>query len=99
MRIATRTSVKPSLPEQRWFLSRHALERMYQMALERGHVIAVLNEPEISWPSYLGRRVAVSGDVAVVFDPASRAVVTVLWHVDEDWNREPPPFSTPAQAA
>lgn len=83
------TSASPQ--QQRWFLSRHALERVNEMHLDRALVVSVLEEPEISWPSHLSRRVAVAGDIAVVFDPGNRAVITVLWHVAEDWTREDPP--------
>ncbi len=83
----------PSAPPEprRWFLSRHALERVTQMGLNRARVVSVLEEPELTWPSHLDRRVASAGDIAVVFDPGNAVVITVLWHVEEDWTRENPP--------
>lgn len=87
-------------PERPWFLTRHALQRMTEMGLTRPEVVAVLREADVSWPSYLGRRVAAGGDIAAVFDPRNRAVVTILWHTEEQWAREsPPPSPERAQTA
>lgn len=72
----------------RWFLTRHALLRMREMGVDRAPVVETLDDPETSWPSHQGRRVAVGNGLAVVFDPANHAVVTVLWHTHEEWSRE-----------
>jgi hypothetical protein len=69
-----------------WFLSRHALGRMDEMGLSRREVVDVLDRPEASWPSR-GRRIAASGDIAVVYAPENRAVVTILWWTLEPWCR------------
>lgn len=73
----------------RWFLSRHALDRATQMGLDRARVVETLDEPEVAWPSHQDRRIAVRESLAVVFDPASHVVITVLWHTEAEWSRDP----------
>lgn len=72
----------------RWFVSRHALQRMMEMGLDRRQVVETLDEPDASWPAHQARRIAVRSDLKVVFDPASHVVVTVLWHTQVEWSRQ-----------
>jgi hypothetical protein len=70
--------------EQPWVLSLHALDRAKSMGLTRDRVIAVLAEPETDYPGGSdyppGRRVATRDDLAVIYDPDRRVVVTVLFN-------------------
>lgn len=61
---------------------------MAEMGVDRVRVIAALDDPDASWPAHCGRRIAARNELAVVFDPADHAVVTVLWHTHEEWSRE-----------
>ena len=61
---------------------------MTEMRVDRWRVIATLDDPDASWPAHCGRRIAARNELAVVFDPANHAVVTVLWHTQEEWSRE-----------
>lgn len=74
---------------RRWFLTRHALERMNEMGLSRSAVVGTLEHPALTWPTHKERRVAAGNEISVVFDPSNLAVITVLWHTDEEWTREP----------
>ena len=69
-----------------WFLTMHAIKRCREMSLDRTAVVAVLDDAEITWPSY-GRVVAAKGELAVVHDPTTRVVVTVLWWTQDDYQR------------
>lgn len=79
-------STTPDSP--RWFLTMHALQRMSEMHLCRASVVQTLERPELTWPAHEGRRIAAANGIAVVFHPSNLAVITVLWHTDEDWTRE-----------
>lgn len=69
-----------------WFLTSHAMKRCHEMGLDRAAVIAVLDDPQITWSSF-GRVVAARGDISVVHDPNLRVVVTVLWWTEDDYLR------------
>lgn len=72
----------------RWFLSRHALERMAEMGIERPEVCAVLDDPVLTYTDAWGRFHSQAGRLDVVLgadDPD--VVVTVLWRTDEDYRR------------
>lgn len=74
-----------------WFLSLHALVRMQEMGVERNEVVAVLNAPEIDYPSRQAAcRTAVGERIAVAYEPASRRVVTVLYR-GREYARPPLP--------
>lgn len=67
----------------RWFLTRHALDRITEMGLTRADVIAVLDQPEVTWTGTITgdeRTVHVAGNLAVV--TRDDVVVTVLWHTE-----------------
>jgi len=67
-----------------YFFCNHAQMRMREMGLSHGEVLAVLAEPMVRYPGSpahgSGRVVAVGGRLAVVYDPATRCVITILWH-------------------
>lgn len=86
LELATASCVQS---KPRWFLSRHALDRATQMGLDRARVVEALHEPDVEWPSHQGRRIAVRESLAVVFEPASHVVITVLWHTEAEWSRDP----------
>lgn len=65
----------------------HALQRMSEMCLSRSSVVKVLEGPKLTWPTHEGRRIAAGDGISVVFDPSNLAVITVLWHTDEEWTR------------
>lgn len=72
-----------------WNLSDHARQRMREMGLNRVRVGRALNDPEVDYASRR-RRVAQADDIAVVYEPISRVVVTVLWRAQEPWVRPTP---------
>jgi len=72
---------------ERPVVSPHARKRIKEMGLTDHRVADVLSAPDIEYRGSTryqrGRRVAVGGDVAVVFRETRRGgvhVVTVLWH-------------------
>lgn len=72
----------------RWFLSRHALQRCREMGLTRLDVVAVLDEPEVSYPAGDERTMSIRGDLAVCW--IHDVVISVLWHTpDRTLERNP----------
>src|SRR5690349_12532313 len=61
-----------------WWFTFHAEQRRAEMLLSAEEVTDALDDPVLIYPSR-GLRIAVGGRLAVVHDPASRAIVTVLW--------------------
>jgi hypothetical protein len=62
--------------------SPHAVGRCGQMQVDLGEVVAVLDDPDCTYPGspgQEGRRVAVGRGLAVVFSEADATVITVLW--------------------
>lgn len=74
---------------QPWFITTHALQRMYEMGLSRSTVVFTVEDPDTDAPSTQDPacRLAWKGDLAVVYKPEGRIVVTVLWH-GEAFERE-----------
>jgi hypothetical protein len=76
-----------------WNLTWHARTRMSEMQLNDDEVLDALRNPELTYPSSSrfrnGADIAVRGRLAIVFDPATGAVVTVLWRGLE--SRDPIP--------
>ncbi|HEX9711732.1 MAG TPA: hypothetical protein VGB52_04155 [Actinomycetota bacterium] len=68
---------------QRWKICDHAKQRLDEMGLSRRDVLTALKQREVEYPGSLrhpeGRRVACWDRLAVVFNPATRTVITVLW--------------------
>ena len=60
-------------------ISFHARLRCQQMGVGTKTVKAVVAAPELDAPTWGGRRVLTGGNLAVVYNPASNEVVTVLW--------------------
>lgn len=54
--------------------------------MDRAAVVAVLDDPQVTWHSF-GRVVAARGDISVVYVPETRVVVTVLWWTQEQYSR------------
>ena len=67
-----------------WVVTHHAEIRMNEMNVDIEEVLAVLEWPSTTYPSPAsygpGRSVAVAGRLAVVHNPSSGAVITVLWN-------------------
>lgn len=67
----------------RWFLTRHALQRMNEMGLNRARVCAALENPDVTYPDsveHRNRTRHVAGDLVVVTE--RDVVITVLWHLE-----------------
>ena len=60
-------------------LSQHARQRCREMGLRTKAVKAVVAHPEIDTPAPEGGRLLVGGTLAVVYDPGTNEVITVLW--------------------
>ena len=67
-----------------WTVTQHASVRMDEMGVQTEELIETLEHPSITYPSPPaygpGRAIAVAGRLAVVHNPTTRAVITVLWH-------------------
>ena len=71
-----------------WRMTRHALERAEEFGATTADVIAIIENPEVSYTNqnYTPMRaVSVAGDLAVVTAPESHTVVTVLRRTYEHW--------------
>lgn len=78
----------------RWFISLHALGRMAEMEVTRAEVIAVVEDPEVTYNSDPrrhpdGSRVARRGKLLVAYWPERREIITVLWADDDFHDRSP----------
>jgi hypothetical protein len=62
-----------------WIFASHAEQRRAQMGLCTEEVTTVLDDPDLVYPARHGLRIAVGGRLAVVHDPRTGIVVTVLW--------------------
>lgn len=67
-----------------WTVTGHAAHRMDQMGVEESELFYVLEHPSITYPSPPhhgpGRSIAVAGRLAIVHNPTTKTVITVLWH-------------------
>lgn len=65
-----------------WQWTSHAHHRCEEMGVEPARVEAVLNGPELDYPSHAhpGRRLACGNCLAVVYSAEDGAIITVLWH-------------------
>jgi hypothetical protein len=72
-----------------WILTEHAKLRMQEMGLNRVAVGLVANDPEVTYTQgdRGWARVAQRGDLAVVFNPNTREILTVLWRSQERYQR------------
>jgi hypothetical protein len=69
-----------NLGQPDWAFSFHAERRRTQMGLTGEKLIRVLDDPELSYPGNTPTaRVAIGAGLAVVHDPGTRTVITVLW--------------------
>ena len=69
-------------------LSRHAQQRRKQMGVTEHRIDAVLQDPELVYPSDPtehpeSRMLYQRGDLVVVVDVATGDVITLLWHLKE----------------
>lgn len=68
---------------QRWKICDHAKQRLGEMGLRRRDILTALRNAEVEYPGSLGhpdgRRIACWDRLAVVFNPTTKTVVTVLW--------------------
>lgn len=67
-----------ALPTWQW--TSHAHHRCIEMGVAHARVQAVLDGPELDYPSRSGRRLACGDALAVVYSCHDRAIITVLWH-------------------
>lgn len=63
------------------------------MGLTKVEVLAALADPETRYPSVgryreLGRMVATKGRIAVVYDPGTQDVITIIWNTHERYDRQ-----------
>lgn len=65
-----------------WQWTYHARDRCAEMGVALARVQAVLDGPELDYPSqaHPGRRLACGNELAVVYSRHDRAIITVLWH-------------------
>jgi hypothetical protein len=68
-----------------WQWTDHARGRAREMGLDERTVVAVLDDPDASYPSRKSDNchVAVGQGLAVVHRPKRRTVVTILWDQEE----------------
>jgi hypothetical protein len=69
---------------ERWRLTDHAKTRMAEMGVKRQEVLEAIYQAETHYPGSprrpQGRRLALKGRLAVVYEPfPSKRVITVLW--------------------
>lgn len=62
-----------------WFITLHALDRMNRMHLQRHQLTDVIEQADVDYPDG-AERVAIKGNIAVVYDPVRRSILTVLLH-------------------
>lgn len=71
-----------------WELTYHASARMIEMGVDDDELLETLGYPSITYPSPPsygpGRLIAVAGRLAIVHNPSTRTVITVLWHGRSD---------------
>lgn len=78
---------------ERWKLTSHARMRAAEMGLDRSDVLEVIKKSKVTWEGTRDgefdspRRVYAHEDIAVVTDDADRMVITVLYHVEEVYER------------
>ncbi len=73
-----------------WQLSRHAQARAAEHGFDDAELFAALERPEVSYPQTNHgdlRQVRQESRVAVVVDPVTRVVVTVLFRSPAEWQR------------
>lgn len=71
-----------------WVVLPHARQRMEEMGVGAGEVLAVLDNPLVTYPcgpAHPGRRLLKSGRLVVCTD--REVVVTVLWNTTEPFER------------
>ena len=74
-------------------LTEHARKRAMEMGLHPDVILQAVVDPEISWTSRApgqkrDRTVAQRGDIAVVSDTKSGAIITVLHRTDDEYERQ-----------
>jgi hypothetical protein len=70
-----------------WRLSCHARERMHSRGVSVEQVVAVLTDPDLTYPS-AGEVVHTRGRLAVVTNPTTHTVVTFLLTGAEPWSED-----------
>ncbi len=73
-----------------WPLTRHAQDRAAEHGFDGAELSAALERPEVSYTQKNNgklRQVRQEGRVAVVVDPVTRVVVTVLFRSPDEWRR------------
>lgn len=70
-----------------WRLTRHAQARAAEHGFDDAELLAALERPEVSYPQTNHRQVRQESRVAVVVDPVTRVVVTVLFRSPGEWQR------------
>ena len=68
-----------------WHLSPHARDRIRTRGVRASRLVEALKAPDVCYPSG-GDQVRTSGRLAVVVDPSSRTVLTVLLTGDSAWD-------------
>ena len=69
-------------------LTRHALSRMLELKVEPVDVLLCVARAEQSWQQLRNQRlqsVLQRGDIAVVMEPNTKTVITILLRTEEDW--------------
>ncbi|MEU2002005.1 hypothetical protein ACH47B_13020 [Rhodococcus sp. NPDC019627] len=77
---------------QKVYLSRHATERIQDMALDPAEVVCALTNPDdvvesLAYPGAMNRRFG-RVTLATKFDGDVMVVVTAVWSSREDWQRD-----------
>lgn len=73
---------------ERWKFTAHAMDRMTEMGVARNEVLATVVRPEARYDSGFGhpagRGIALRGRLAVVYQKATKEIVTVLWRGEKE---------------
>ena len=74
-----------------WHLTHHLLARAAERGISENEIHAVLDDPQVTYSQNtygLGRQIRQRGNLGVVVDTRTLAVITVLFRSPETWLRQ-----------
>ncbi|QSE86571.1 DUF4258 domain-containing protein [Rhodococcus koreensis] len=80
--------MSPTTPPERWTYTHHLRQRALERGITDSEIRTVLDDPEVTYSqSRYGptRQVRQRGDLGIIVDTDSRAVITVLFRAPERW--------------
>ena len=73
--------------ERPWTITNHAWHRAQAMGVDRAAILAVIEDATTTWTTGENRKVMKGNGLALVVCPENRAVITVLYDKEEQWER------------